>query len=113
MNNYKKANSSRDQTVKGLGSSFFSLENVWRLALVGFMVASLYLQNNFITRNEFSSYQIKYQELEILLKKLETQNEIDVQQTKALELIDLRLRHVEQTAAILSDKAMKTNETKN
>jgi hypothetical protein len=85
-------------------TELFSLENIWRLALLGFMVASLYLQNNFITRNEFSNYQLKYQELEILLKKLETQNEIDIQQTKALELIDLRLRQLEQTTAILSNK---------
>ena len=33
-------------------SDFLSFDNVWKLAILAFMVASLYLQNNFITRSE-------------------------------------------------------------
>jgi hypothetical protein len=74
------------------------------------MVASLYLQNNFITKKEFTQTEEKVQRIELVLGQLEIKNQIDLSQNKTLELIEIRLRQIEQMVAILeSRRNEKTN----
>jgi len=88
-------------------SDFLSFDNIWKLAILAFMVASLYLQNNFITKSEFIKTEEKVQKIELVLGQLEVKNQIDLSQNKALELIELRLRQIEQLVAILDSKQKK------
>lgn len=91
-------------------SDFFSFDNIWKLAILAFMVASLYLQNNFITKSEYSKTSEKVQRIELILGQLEIKNQVDLSQTKTLELIEIRLRQLEQMVAILeSRRNEKTN----
>ena len=91
-------------------SDFLSFDNIWKLAILAFMVASLYLQNNFITKNEFAQTEEKVQRIELVLGQLEIKNQIDLSQNKTLELIEIRLRQIEQMVAILeSRRNEKTN----
>jgi hypothetical protein len=91
-------------------SDFFSFDNVWKLAILAFMVASLYLQNNFITKNEYQKTSDRVQKIELVLGQLEIKNQVDLSQNKTLELIELRLRQIEQMVAILeSRRNEKTN----
>jgi hypothetical protein len=85
-------------------SDFLSFDNIWKLAILAFMVASLYLQNNFITKSEFIKTEEKVQKIELVLGQLEVKNQIDLSQNKALELIELRLRQLEQLVAILDSR---------
>lgn len=82
-----------------------SFDNIWKLAILGFMMASLYLQNNFITRSEFQKSQEQIQKIELILGQLEIKNQIDNTQNKTLELIEIRLRQIEQSVAVLSNKS--------
>jgi hypothetical protein len=88
-------------------SDFLSFDNIWKLAILAFMVASLYLQNNFITKSEYQKTEEKVQKIELVLGQLEVKNQIDISQNKALELIELRLRQIEQLVAILDSKTKK------
>ena len=81
-------------------SDFLSFDNVWKLAILAFMVASLYLQNNFITRSEYQKTSEKVQKIELVLCQLEIKNQVDQSQSKTLELIEIRLRQIEQLVAI-------------
>jgi hypothetical protein len=91
-------------------SDFLSFDNIWKLAILAFMVASLYLQNNFITKNEFTQTEEKVQRIELILGQFEVKNQVDLSQTKTLELIEIRLRQLEQMVAILeSRRNEKTN----
>jgi hypothetical protein len=81
-----------------------SFDNIWKLAILGFMMASLYLQNNFITRSEFNKSQEQIQKIQLVLGQLEIKNQIDNTQNKTLELIEIRLRQIEQSVAILSNE---------
>jgi uncharacterized membrane protein len=85
-------------------SDFFSFDNIWKLAILAFMVASLYLQNNFITKAEYQKTSERVQQIELVLGQLEIKNQIDLSQNKTLELIELRLRQIEQMVAILDSK---------
>ena len=85
-------------------SDFLSFDNVWELAILAFMVASLYLQNNFITRSEYQKTSEKVQKIELVLGQLEIKNQVDQSQSKTLELIEIRLRQIEQLVAILESK---------
>jgi hypothetical protein len=85
-------------------SDFFSFDNVWKLAILAFMLASLYLQNNFITRSEYFQTAEKIQKIELVLGQLEIKNQIDLTQNKTLDLIEIRLRQIEQMVAILESK---------
>lgn len=85
-------------------SDFFSFDNVWKLAILAFMVASLYLQNNFITKTEYQKTSDRVQQIELVLGQLEIKNQVDLSQTKTLELIEIRLRQLEQMVAILSSR---------
>jgi hypothetical protein len=85
-------------------SDFLSFDNIWKLAILAFMVASLYLQNNFITKSEFIKTEEKVQKIELVLGQLEIKNQIDLSQNKSLELIELRLRQIEQMVAILDSR---------
>jgi len=82
-----------------------SFDNIWKLAILGFMVASLYLQNNFITRTEFQKSQEQIQKIELVLGQLEIKNQIDNTQNKNLDLIEIRLRQIEQSVAVLTEKS--------
>ena len=74
------------------------------------MVASLYLQNNFITKTEYQKTSDRVQQIELVLGQLEIKNQVDLSQNKTLELIELRLRQIEQMVAILeSMRNEKTN----
>jgi hypothetical protein len=88
-------------------SDFLSFDNIWKLAILAFMVASLYLQNNFITKSEYQKTEEKVQKIELVLGQLEVKNQVDLSQNKALELIELRLRQIEQLVAILDSKQVK------
>jgi hypothetical protein len=44
------------------------------------------------------------QQIELVLGQLEIKNQIDLSQNKTLELIELRLRQIEQMVAILDSK---------
>jgi hypothetical protein len=91
-------------------SDFLSFDNVWKLAILAFMVASLYLQNNFITKSEYQKTSEKVQRIELILGQLEIKNQIDLSQNKTLELVEIRLRQIEQMVAILeSRRNEKTN----
>lgn len=90
-------------------SDFLSFDNIWKLAILAFMVASLYLQNNFITKSEYAKTSEKVQKIELILGQLEVKNQIDLSQTKSLELIELRLRQIEQIVAILNSRNEKGN----
>ena len=68
------------------------------------MVASLYLQNNFITKNEYAKTEEKVQKIELIIGQLEIKNQIDLSQNKTLELIEIRLRQLEQMVAILESR---------
>lgn len=83
---------------------FFSFENIWKLAILGFMMASLYLQNNFITKAEYGQTEDRVRKIEMILGQLEIKNQIDQTQNKTLELIEIRLRQIEQLVAILDSK---------
>jgi hypothetical protein len=85
-------------------ADFLSFDNIWKLAILAFMVASLYLQNNFITKTEYSKTAEKVQRIELVLGQLEIKNQIDLGQNKTLELIELRLRQLEQMVAILDSR---------
>ena len=85
-------------------SDFLSFDNIWKLAILAFMVASLYLQNNFITKSEYQKTSEKVQRIELILGQLEIKNQIDISQTKTLELIEIRLRQLEQMAAIVESR---------
>ena len=85
-------------------SQIFSFDTIWKLALLGFMVASLYLQNNFIGKKEFATQSAKVYEIEKIISQLEIKSRVDEQQTKTLELIETRLRHIEQQTAVLMNK---------
>ena len=85
-------------------SDFLSFDNVWKLAILAFMVASLYLQNNFITKAEYQKTSERVQQIELVLGQLEIKNQLDLSQSKTLELIEIRLRHIEQLVAILESK---------
>lgn len=82
-------------------SDFLSFDNIWKLAIVAFMVASLYLQNNFITKSEFREAEGQIRKMELVLGQLEIKNQIDATQNKTLDLIEIRLRQIEQSVAIL------------
>lgn len=86
-------------------SDFLSFDNIWKLAILAFMIASLYLQNNFITKAEYQKTADKVQKIELILGQLEIKNQIDLSQNKTLELIELRLRQIEQLVAILDAKS--------
>jgi hypothetical protein len=88
-------------------SDFLSFDNIWKLAILAFMVASLYLQNNFITKSEYQKTEERVQKIELVLGQLEIKNQVDISQNKALELIELRLRQIEQLVAILDSKTKK------
>ena len=91
-------------------SDFLSFDNIWKLAILAFMVASLYLQNNFITKSEYQKTSDRVQQIELVLGQLEIKNQVDLSQNKTLELIELRLRQIEQMVAILeSMRNEKTN----
>ena len=95
-------------------SDFLSFDNIWKLAILAFMVASLYLQNNFITKAEYNKTAEKVQRIELVLGQLEIKNQIDLSQNKTLELIEIRLRQIEQIVAILeSRRNEKTNQSNN
>jgi hypothetical protein len=81
-----------------------SFDNIWKLAILGFMIASLYLQNTFITRTEFQKSQDQIQKIELILGQLEIKNQIDNTQNKTLDLIEIRLREIERSVAVLSNK---------
>jgi hypothetical protein len=85
-------------------SDFLSFDNVWKLAILAFMVASLYLQNNFITKSEYQKTSERVQQIELVLGQLEIKNQVDLSQSKTLELIEIRLRQIEQLVAILESK---------
>ena len=85
-------------------SDFLSFDNVWKLAILAFMVASLYLQNNFITKTEYQKTSERVQQIELVLGQLEIKNQVDLSQSKTLELIEIRLRQIEQLVAILESK---------
>lgn len=68
------------------------------------MVASLYLQNNFITKAEYQKTSERVQQIELVLGQLEIKNQVDLSQSKTLELIEIRLRQIEQLVAILESK---------
>lgn len=85
-------------------SDFFSFDNIWKLAILAFMVASLYLQNNFITKAEYQKTSERVQQIELVLGQLEIKNQIDASQNKTLEMIEIRLRMIEQMVAILDSK---------
>ena len=85
-------------------SDFLSFDNIWKLAILAFMIASLYLQNNFITKAEYQKTSDKVQRIELILGQLEIKNQVDLSQTKTLELIEIRLRQLEQMVAILESR---------
>jgi hypothetical protein len=85
-------------------SDFLSFDNIWKLAILAFMIASLYLQNNFITKSEYNKTSEKVQRIELILGQLEIKNQVDISQTKTLELIEIRLRQLEQMVAILESR---------
>jgi hypothetical protein len=85
-------------------ADFLSFDNIWKLAILAFMIASLYLQNNFITKTEFQKSAEKIQRFELVLGQLEIKNQVDISQTKTLELIEIRLRQIEQVVAILESR---------
>lgn len=87
-------------------SDFLSFDNVWKLAILAFMVASLYLQNNFITKTEYQKTSERVQKIELVLGQLEIKNQVDLSQSKTLELIEIRLRQIEQLVAILESKKL-------
>lgn len=87
-------------------SDFLSFDNVWKLAILAFMVASLYLQNNFITKSEYQKTSERVQKIELVLGQLEIKNQVDLSQSKTLELIEIRLRQIEQLVAILESKKL-------
>jgi hypothetical protein len=84
--------------------NFLSFDNVWKLCLLGFMIASLYLQNNFLSKSEFLETEGKVRKLEVLISHLELKAKVDEQQTRALESLEIRLRNIEQQTAILNSK---------
>jgi hypothetical protein len=85
-------------------SDFLSFDNIWKLAILAFMVASLYLQNNFITKTEYQKTSEKVQKIELILGQFEVKNQVDLSQNKTLELIEIRLRQLEQMVAILESR---------
>jgi hypothetical protein len=85
-------------------SDFLSFDNIWKLAILAFMVASLYLQNNFITKSEYQKTEERVQKIELVLGQLEIKNQIDLSQNKTLELVEIRLRQLEQMVAILESR---------
>ena len=64
----------------------------------------LHLQNNFITKSEYQKTSERVQKIELVLGQLEIKNQVDLSQSKTLELIEKRLRQIEQLVAILESK---------
>jgi hypothetical protein len=88
-------------------NNLLSFDNIWKLSLLAFMIASLYLQNNFLSKSEFIATEDKVRKLEMLISQLELKSKIDEQQTKTLESIETRLRIIEQQTAILNTRINK------
>jgi len=89
------------------GNGMFSVDNIWKLSVLAFMAANLYLQQNFTSHTQFEAMDDRVRKMEMILSQLEIKNQIDVVQNTTLQSIDLRLRELEKTAAVL------LNSTKN
>ncbi len=96
---------SKDPAPTEIFKQLFSFDSIWKLSLLAFMVASLYLQNNFISKKEFLDQADKVYEIEKIIGQLELKSRVDEQQTKTLELIETRLRQIEQQTAILMNRS--------
>jgi hypothetical protein len=86
-------------------NGFFSFDNIWKISLFCFMVASLYLQNNFLSKADFIKTQDRVRQIEVLIGQLEIKARVDEQQTKTLESIESRLRQIERDTAVLMSRS--------
>ena len=84
-------NPSKGKKKGSIPTSYYTVDNFWKVAILLFMVASLYLQNNYITKDDHADLNTRVHAIERVLSQLEVKNEVDVRQTKALDAILARL----------------------
>lgn len=82
-------------------SNLFSVDNVWKIAVLAFMAANLYLQQNYTSKVQFDKIDDRVKKIELVLAQLEIKNQIDATQNSELQSLDSRLRDLERTSAIL------------
>jgi hypothetical protein len=90
-----------DFVKKSKLDGIFSVDNIWKISVLAFMAANLYLQQNYTSRAQFERMDAKVQKIELVLAQLEIKNQIDVTQTTQLQVIDNRIRDLEKTSAVL------------
>jgi hypothetical protein len=93
--------SANDFVKKSKLDGIFSVENIWKISVLAFMAANLYLQQNYTSRAQFERMDSRVQKIELVLAQLEIKNQIDATQTAQLQVIDNRIRDLEKTAAVL------------
>jgi hypothetical protein len=90
-----------DFVKKSKLDGIFSVDNIWKISVLAFMAANLYLQQNYTSRAQFERMDSRVQKIELVLAQLEIKNQIDATQTAQLQVIDNRIRDLEKTAAVL------------
>ena len=88
------------QHIDKLGG-LFSVDNVWKIAVLAFMAANLYLQQNYTSKMQFDKIDDRVKKIELVLAQLEIKNQIDSTQNGVLQSLDSRLRDLERSSAIL------------
>lgn len=81
--------------------ALFSMDNIWKISVLAFMAANLYLQQNYTSRGQFERMDERVKKIELVLAQLEIKNQIDSTQTSQLQIIDNRIRDLEKTSAVL------------
>jgi hypothetical protein len=95
------SSSTNDFVKKSKLDGIFSVDNIWKISVLAFMAANLYLQQNYTSRAQFERMDSRVQKIELVLAQLEIKNQIDATQTAQLQVIDNRIRDLEKTAAVL------------
>lgn len=91
---------SSEESIKGI----FSINSVWKLSVLAFMAANLYLQQNFTTKAQFEHLDDRTRKIEMVLSQLELKNQVDLTQTEALNALDGRVRDLEKQISLLNGK---------
>ena len=103
VNKYMSINKeeSKDFIKKPRLDNILSVDNIWKVSVLAFMAANLYLQQNYTSRIQFERMDDRVKKIELILAQLEIKNQIDATQTSQLQSIDSRIRDLEKTSAVL------------
>ena len=88
------------KTPKKENSNIWSIDNVWKFAVIAFMAANLYLNQNFVNKAQFEKNMESVRNIELQLARVEGKFTIDADQSRELLDHELRLQHLEQDDAV-------------